>query len=122
MSTTNPMTRVQLDEIRERLSARGVKNGERDMRAEQSFAREAPQDITNLLAEVERLRARLTVDEDMVERVARELAYMEPDEEWPSNSDLGGGPCGTRDDEYRAGMHEQAREIIAVVFNTQEGS
>lgn len=28
----------------------------------------APQDLTDLLAEVERLRARLTVDDDMVER------------------------------------------------------
>ena len=31
----------------------------------------APQDLADLLAEVERLRARLTVDEDMVERAAR---------------------------------------------------
>lgn len=33
----------------------------------------APQDLTDLLAEVKRLRARLTVDNDMVERVARVL-------------------------------------------------
>ena len=74
MSTNDPMTQEQLDAIRERLSARGVKNGERDMRAEQSFAREAPQDITNLLAEVERLRARLTVDDEMEHRVALALS------------------------------------------------
>ena len=78
--------------------------------------------IVELLAEVKRLRALTTVTEDMVERVARKLAYMEPGEEWPSNRDLGGGPCGTRDDEYREGMYEQAREIIAVVFNTQKGT
>lgn len=35
----------------------------------------APEYITDLLAEVERLRARLTVDDDMVERAAR--AYFE---------------------------------------------
>ena len=33
----------------------------------------APQDLTDLLAEVERLRALLTVDEDMVERAAGTL-------------------------------------------------
>ena len=31
----------------------------------------APQDLADLLAEVKRLRARLTVDDDMVERAAR---------------------------------------------------
>lgn len=66
-------------------------------------------------------RALTTVDDATVERLARKLANLEPGEEWPSNHDLGGGPCGTRDDEYQAGMHEQAREIIAVVLNTQEG-
>ena len=38
-------------------------------RSAEMFAH-APQDITDLLAEVKRLRARLTVDEDMVERGA----------------------------------------------------
>ena len=39
------------------------------------FIAEAREDIPALLAEVERLRARLTADEDMVERAAR--AYFE---------------------------------------------
>ena len=36
-----------------------------------ALAVNAPQDLADLLAEVERLRARLTVDDDMVERAAR---------------------------------------------------
>lgn len=37
----------------------------------------APQDLTDLLAEVERLRARLTVDDDIVERAARAMCDIE---------------------------------------------
>lgn len=80
----------------------------------------APQDLADLLAEVERLRALTTVDDDMVERVARELADLKPGEDWPSNYDLGGGPCGTRDDEFRDAMRERAREVIAATLGTRE--
>ena len=59
MNTTNPMTPKQLDAIRGRLD-RGTPTTE---------------DVSILLAEVERLRARPAVTEDMVERGA--LAFYE---------------------------------------------
>ena len=46
----------------------------------------APQDLADLLAEVERLRARLTVDEDMVERGVR--AHRETVNAWPVKRSL----------------------------------
>lgn len=55
MSTNDPMTQEQLDAIRERLDC-GTPTTE---------------DVSTLLAEVERLRARPTVDEDMVKRGSR---------------------------------------------------
>lgn len=36
-----------------------------------------------------------------IERMARVISYLEPGEPWPTNAELGGGPTGTRDDEYR---------------------
>lgn len=77
----------------------------------------APQDLADLLAEVERLRALTTVDKEKVERVARILGDLELGADWPSNHGLGGGPCGTRDDEYREAMHEWAREVIDAAFD-----
>lgn len=50
--------------------------------------------------------------EARVEPVARALAGLEDGDLWPSNEVLGGGPTGTRDDEYRAAMLDQAREIL----------
>lgn len=55
MNTNNPMTPKQLDAIRGRLDC-GTPTTE---------------DVSTLLAEVERLRALTTVDDAMVERVAR---------------------------------------------------
>src|SRR5690606_10473843 len=49
--------------------------------------------------------------EDVIERAARVLAQLEPGEEWPSNAALGGNPTGTRDDEFRAAMLDQARDL-----------
>ena len=71
MSTNNPMTQEQLAEIQARadsttplqLAVPGDTN---------RIALYHSDDVDALLAEVERLRARLTVDEDMVERAARE--------------------------------------------------
>ena len=100
MSTNNPMTREQLDAIRERVEVATdgpwavdsddpayiiyPEKGGWDGRviaqvADQDGAlfpvehngaliAHAPQDLTDLLTEVDRLRARLTVDDDMVER------------------------------------------------------
>ena len=100
MSTNEPMTQEQLDAIRERVG--GITDGPwsywsgRDYREncvksdsredaptvaevipeadDAVFIANAPQDITDLLAEVERLRARLTVDDAMVKRGAFALA------------------------------------------------
>lgn len=48
----------------------------------------------------------------LVDAIARRLASLEPNEPWPTNEELGGSLTGTRDDEYRHGMNEQATEIL----------
>jgi hypothetical protein len=53
---------------------------------------------------------------DVIEAGARALAELEPGEAWPSNYELGGGPTGTRDDEYRSEMLDQARMVLQAVF------
>ena len=51
-----------------------------------------------------------------IEEVARHLAELEPGEPWPSNEELGGHRLlGTRDDEYRFAMREQALELMSLV-------
>lgn len=47
-------------------------------------------------------------DSDVIEQAARVLAGLEPGEEWPTNESLGGGLTGTRDDEYRQAMLDEA--------------
>lgn len=54
-------------------------------------------------------------DDATVEAVARALAQIQPDEDWPTNEALGGGPTGTRDDEYRWATTEEARDLLAVL-------
>lgn len=54
-----------------------------------------------------------TVDVKQIDAVARELAHLEDGDEWPNNEQLGGNLTGTRDDEYRWAMQEQAEEILA---------
>ena len=56
--STRPMTQEQLDAIQGRVDC-GTPTTE---------------DVSNLLAEVERLRAQLTVDDDMVERATHAIA------------------------------------------------
>lgn len=109
MSTNEPVTQERLDEIRERLEVRTsgpwraiicesadhphhgngvIASGscwpvvdDETMRVEDAdLIAHAPQDLTDLLADNERLRAenkqlraRLTVDDDMVERAAKAL-------------------------------------------------
>lgn len=51
----------------------------------------------------------------VIEACARKLADLEPGEAWPTNEELGGNPTGTRDDEYRAGMEEQAIDLLVSV-------
>ena len=52
---------------------------------------------------------------EAVEALAREMACLEPGDPWPTNEQLGGGLTGTRDDEYRDGMRDQARDSLAAV-------
>ena len=74
----------------------------------------APQDLTDLLAEVKRLRARLTVDEDMVERAARVL--NEEDEtpgtlSWDNESEMN-----------RRSYRRMARAALDAALGTGEGA
>lgn len=78
MSTNEPMTQEQLDAIRERLDC-GTPTTE---------------DVSNLLAEVERLRALTIMNEDMVERAAEAwyVAQNPGREDWALSAwaDMGG--------------------------------
>lgn len=56
-----------------------------------------------------------TYDDALVEKAARALAEIEPGDDWPTNEELGGGPTGTRDDEYRDAMREQAQWVLDAV-------
>lgn len=49
--------------------------------------------------------------DDIIEQAARVLARMEPGEDWPTNEFLGGGMTGTRDEEFRQEMIDQARDL-----------
>ena len=52
-----------------------------------------------------------------VEAAARELAQLDAGDPWPSNDDLGGHHIlGTRDDEYRFAMLEEARAVLNTVL------
>lgn len=55
-------------------------------------------------------------DHPAVEALARELAFLDDGDPWPSNEDLGGSLAGTRDDEFRAAQEETAVEHIGVVL------
>lgn len=56
------------------------------------------------------------LDEDTIERMARVLADLEPGESWPTNEELGGGPTGSRDDEYRHECMDRARTALAALL------
>ena len=49
------------------------------------------------------------------EVAARALAGLAPGEDWPTNEALGGNLTGTRDDEFRAAMLDQAADVLAAV-------
>ena len=51
--------------------------------------------------------------EEAIEAAAKALAHMEPGEDWPSNTDLGGHAIlGTRDDEYKWAMEQDAKRAL----------
>lgn len=59
----------------------------------------------------------VTVDDlggDAIERMARVISYLDPGEPWPTNEELGGGPTGTRDDEY---WHEFLNGLIRAALD-----
>lgn len=61
----------------------------------------------------------VTVDDlgnDAIERMARAIADLEPGDQWPTNEELGGGPTGTRDDEYRHECMDRARGALAALL------
>ena len=70
MSTNNPMTQEQLDAIQERVDDMW----ETDANFVAAYARE---DVPALLAEVERLRALTTVDDEAVESAAMSFVILE---------------------------------------------
>jgi hypothetical protein len=52
-----------------------------------------------------------------IEAAAKAMAGMQPDEEWPTNEELGGSLTGTRDDEFRDGMLEQAKAGLTAALD-----
>lgn len=75
----------------------------------------APQDFTDLLAEVERLRALTTVDDAMVERAARELYLRESD--WSSEAKWDRIPEFARES-----WRKTARAALDAALGTGEGA
>lgn len=55
------------------------------------------------------------VSVEAVAVAARIYAQIEPGEDWPTNAELGGSLTGTRDDEYRAATHDEARDVLAAL-------
>ena len=99
MSTTDPMTQERLNAIQERVDC-GTPTTE---------------DVSNLLAEVERLRAQLTVDDDMVERATRALYLRESD--WSSEAKWDRLPEFARES-----WRKTARAALDAALGTGEGS
>lgn len=75
----------------------------------------APQDLADLLAEVDRLRERLTVDDAMVERAARELYLRESD--WSSEAKWDRIPEFARES-----WRKTARAALDAALGTGEGA
>lgn len=75
----------------------------------------APQDLADLLAEVKRLRALTTVDEDMVERAARALFlarwYTNTEDKWARFPEV-----------VRESWRMDARDVLDAALNPGEGS
>ena len=77
-----------------------------------------PETTLALIEEVERLRERQTITNDMIERAA--LAIAEVDE-WPTNEELGGKWFdGTRDDEFRDEFIDMARAALEAALKEDQ--
>jgi hypothetical protein len=135
MSTNDPMTQEQLDAIHARLTEVGALwkyrptptgDGEVITVGQEgpiawgididsaALIAHAPEDLADLLAEVERLRALTTVDDAMVERAAR--ALNEEDEtpgtlSWDNESEAS-----------RRSYRRMARAVLDAALNPGEGS
>ena len=118
--STRPMTQERLDAIRGRLDAIQADPPDEDWSygagiAWVPFCEHAREDIPGLLAEVERLRALTTVDDAMVERVARELYLRESD--WSSEAKWDRIPEFARES-----WRKTARAVLDAAHGTGEGS
>lgn len=60
--------------------------------------------------------------DEIIEQAARVLARLEPGEDWPTNETLGGGLTGTRDDEFRQEMIDQARALADAGLLTRDNT
>lgn len=135
--STYPMAQERLDAIRERLSDVGapwefaptpdgdggevIRVGEQggpiawgiDIDAAGLIAH-APQDLADLLAEVERLRARLTVDDNMVERAKRAFGA--------ATAQVSSVPLGMSEDMFIDSVGLQHQHAIRAALNVALGT
>lgn len=95
--------------------ARGIEQGWDEGENDAALIAHAPQDLADLLAEVERLRARPTVDDAMVERAARALYLRESD--WSSEAKWDRLPEFARES-----WRKTARAVLEAALGTGEGS
>lgn len=59
----------------------------------------------------------MVISDEAIEAAAKALAYIEPGEDWPSNTDLGGHAIlGTRDDEFKWAMEQDAERALTAAL------
>lgn len=117
MSANEPMTQGRLDAIQERLDAVESDPPDEDWAygsgvAWVPFCEHAREDVPALLAEVERLRALTTVDDDMVVRVARALHA--------AGEALGELSWDDEPEMSRRGYRRLVRAMLDAALDTQE--
>ena len=61
-------------------------------------------------------------EDEIIEQAARVLTRLEPGGDWPTNETLGGGLTGTRDDEFRQEMIDQARALADAGLLTRDNT
>lgn len=101
------LTDAEASEIKDRYTQYGI---------DEALDRE---EVDLVLDEADRLFIPLDMD-DAIERMARAIADLEPGEPWPTNEELGGGPTGTRDDEYRHDCMDRARFALGALLQEDE--